>query len=367
VWSARERRRIRKTFPSISAAKAWRSDAVTSLRRGTMRAPTATTLRQAWEAWLAGATDGTIRTRSGDRYKPSAIRSYESAMRLRLLDEFGGARLSDISRVAVQDFVDRMIAEGLDASTIRNAIMPLRAIFRRALARGEIAVNPVSGVELPAVRGKRDRIASPAEAAQLLDALPDEDRAMWATAAYAGLRLGELRALRLEDVDLEAGLIRVEWSWDPKAGQIEPKSRAGRRTVPIVSALRSHLAAHMLRSTLRDGLVFGRSTTEPFNPGSVNARAVKAWKGRDLIGLHELRHTCASIFIAAGVNAKSLSTYLGHSSIQITIDRYGHLMPGNEDEAVALVDAYLDRATTARQSAPAGSGFQRVQAGGQTT
>jgi integrase len=61
----------------------------------------------------------------------------------------------------------------------------------------------------------------------------------------------------------------------------------------------------------------------------------------DPIGLHECRHTCASIFIAAGVNAKALSTYLGHSSIQTTIDRYGHLMPGNEDEAVALVDMYL--------------------------
>ena len=65
----------------------------------------------------------------------------------------------------------------------------------------------------------------------------------------------------------------------------------------------------------------------------------------------ELRHTCASIFIAAGVNAKALATYLGHASIQITLDRYGHLMPGNEDEAVALVDAYLEWATGARTGA----------------
>jgi integrase len=63
------------------------------------------------------------------------------------------------------------------------------------------------------------------------------------------------------------------------------------------------------------------------------------------IGLHEARHTCASIFIAAGVNVKALSSYLGHASITITMDRYGHLMPGNEDEAVELVDRYLERAT----------------------
>jgi integrase len=69
------------------------------------------------------------------------------------------------------------------------------------------------------------------------------------------------------------------------------------------------------------------------------------------IGLHECRHTFASLMIAAGVNAKALSTYLGHASISITLDRYGHLMPGNEDEAAGLLDAYLARecATTARQ------------------
>lgn len=69
------------------------------------------------------------------------------------------------------------------------------------------------------------------------------------------------------------------------------------------------------------------------------------------LGLHEARHHCASVFIAAGVNAKALSKYLGHSSIAITFDRYGHLMPGNEGEAVALVSAYLEgRATVLRDS-----------------
>jgi hypothetical protein len=68
---------------------------------------------------------------------------------------------------------------------------------------------------------------------------------------------------------------------------------------------------------------------------------------------HDLRHTCASIFIAAGVNAKAFSTWLGHASIQIRLDRYGHLMPGNEDEAVALVDAYLERSNGAFSGARA--------------
>lgn len=347
-------KRIRKTFPTISAARQWRQDSVPEIRRGTMRASTPTTIREAWEAWLAGAKDGTVRTRSGDPFKPSALRGYEASMRLRVLDDLGATKLGDLSRVGLQDLVDRMLAKGLDASTIRNTLMPLRAIYRRAMSRGEVSLNPTSGLTLPAVRGTRDRIASPVEATKLLDALAEEDRPLWACALYAGLRLGELQALRPEDIDLQAGVIHVRRSWDKVAGPIAPKSRAGLRKVPIVAALRGHLAAHKLRRGAEAGLTFGDGE-RPFNRDAVVARAEKAWKEAKLspIGLHEARHTCASIFIGAGVNLKALSSYLGHASITITLDRYGHLMPGNEDEAVGLVDAYLDRAATASRATPA--------------
>jgi integrase len=104
--------------------------------------------------------------------------------------------------------------------------MPLRAIFRRALARCEVAVNPTTGLELPAIEGSRNRIASPAEAAELLAAQSERDRALWATALYAGLRRGELLGLRWEDVDLNAGVIHVERSWDAKKGVVAPKPGA---------------------------------------------------------------------------------------------------------------------------------------------
>jgi integrase len=289
-----------------------------------------------------GARDGSIRTRSGDAYKPSTLRGYEEALRVRILDELGAKKLGDVRRADVQDIADRMLAAGMDASTIRNALMPLRAIYRRALVRGEVAVNPTTGLELPAVRGRRERIASRQEAAALLAALDDDhDRAVWATALYAGLRLGELRALRAEDVDLAAGVIRVERSWDRHEGVIEPKSRAGRRRVPIVAALRVHLVAWKLRRG--GGELFFGDGYDPFNRDGLVARANRAWKAaaRTPIGLHEARHTYASLMIAAGVNAKALSTFMGHSSITITLDRYGHLMPGSEGEAVALADAYL--------------------------
>jgi integrase len=101
------------------------------------------------------------------------------------------------------------------------------------------------------------------------------------------------------------------------------------------------------------GLVFGRADGAPFNPRSVDRRVGRAWTaaGLDPIGLHEARHTFASLMIAAGVNAKALSTYMGHANIAITFDRYGHLMPGNETEAAGLLDAYLDRADTAARIA----------------
>jgi integrase len=165
---------------------------------------------------------------------------------------------------------------------------------------------------------------------------------------YAGLRRGELQALQAGDIDLDQGVIRVRRSWDDKEGVIETKSRAGTRTVPIAAVLRGHLLAHHLRhGRPTTGLIFGRTQTRPFSPSSLRLRALSAWRnaaGGPLtpIGLHECRHTFASLMIAAGVNAKALSSYLGHSSIQITLDRYGHLMPGNEQEAARLLDRYLD-------------------------
>ena len=239
VWSPREQRRVRKTFPTLAAARAWRVDSLSALRRGELSV-SSTTLHQAAAAWAEGARSGAIRNRSGDAYKPSAVRGYEEALRLRLLPELGGAKLSEIRRADVQALVDGLMVAGHSASTIRNTLLPLRVIFRRAMVRGEVAVNPTIGLELPAVRGRRDRIASPREAAGLVAAL-DRDQALWATAVYAGLRRGELQALDWSDVKLDDGVLRVRASWDPQAGRISPKTRAGTRVVPIASVLDMHL------------------------------------------------------------------------------------------------------------------------------
>jgi integrase len=348
VYSARDGKKIRKTFATAGAARAWRADSTTGVRRGTVRATRPITVRAAADKLLSGMRSGAIRTRSGDVYKPSVIRSYEALLESRVVPEFGAVKLADLQRRDVQRFADELLAEGRSPSTIRNALMPLRVIFRRALEDGDAAVNPCVGLRLPANRGRRDRIVSPEGAAELLRALPKQDRAVWALALYAGLRRGEMMALRWADVELAAGIIRVERSWDAHARvYVEPKSRSGRRRVPIASALRGVLVEHKM--TAVGELVVGRGEgSRPFNDTTVAQRARKAWEtaGLEPITLHEARHTFASLMIAAGVNARALASYMGHASVTITFDRYGHLMPGNEDEAAALLDAYLERANT---------------------
>jgi integrase len=309
-----------------------------------MRATPKVSLRHAAEAWLEGAEAGAIRNRSGDIYKPSAIRSYRAALEKRVLAELGGAKLSDVRRIDLQAFADRLLADGLDPSSVRNTIMPLRAIYRRAVARGEVVLNPTVGLELPAVRGSRDRIAEPAEAARLLEAAPKGDRALWATAFYAGLRRGELMGLRVKDVDLAARTIRIERAWDSKCRVfVTPKSKAGARTVPIPAVLRDHVDEHVLALEFREGLIFGRTATSPFDSSVVQNRADAAWRsaGLERITLHECRHTFASLMIAAGVPAKVLSMLMGHASVAITLDRYAKLFDGQEREAAEMLDAFL--------------------------
>ena len=143
---------------------------------------------------------------------------------------------------------------------------------------------------------------------------------------------------------------------------IDGKSAAARRSVPIAAVLRDHLVEHrMTTGGSGDELLFGSAPGRPFEPSTVRRRALAAWKvaGLEPIGLHEARHTFASLMIHAGVNAKALSTFMGHASVTITYDRYGHLMPGSEAEAARLLDAYLAgeaRAADSQRTAEAGLG-----------
>jgi integrase len=309
-----------------------------------MNAPSATLLKDAAAQWLRAARAGVVRTRSGEPYKPSALRSYEVALRRVIVPEFGHLRLSALTRSRIQDLVDRLTASGLAPSTVANAILPLRAIYRRAVDREQIAVNPTERLALPKERRGSARVAEPREVEALLSVLPPHHRVLWSAAVYTGLRRGELQALRWSAVDLEAGIVRVERSWDRVAGSVAPKSRSGERSVPIPGALGDELRAQRLRQGGGgEGFVFSITGERPFDPSNALRAARRVWRSAGLspLGFHQCRHTYASLMIAAGVNAKALSAYMGHSSITVTLDRYGHLMPGNERQAAELLDAFL--------------------------
>jgi hypothetical protein len=134
VWSARDAKRIRKHFDSLVDAKTWRADSYGKLRRREMRPASKFTFAEAAERWLVGARAGAIRTRSGDVYKPSTLRSYELALRGPrqggggLMRELGALRLTDVSAHELQAYADRLLATGVQPSTIRNAIVPVRVI-----------------------------------------------------------------------------------------------------------------------------------------------------------------------------------------------------------------------------------------------
>src|SRR5439155_20359721 len=106
VWSARARKTIRKTFRSLADARAWRHESQVALRNGTLRSSSRVTLREAAEAWLAAAEAGVVRTRAGEAYKPSAIRSYRQALNHRVLPALGAKRLTAISKNMLQDLAD---------------------------------------------------------------------------------------------------------------------------------------------------------------------------------------------------------------------------------------------------------------------
>ena len=186
--------------------------------------------------------------------------------------------------------------------------------------------------------------------------LPDIPQAAWAAAFYAGLRRGELRAFRVRNIDLEAGVISVEHGWDDKEGEIAPKSQAGTRRVFILEVLRAFL---LPLSEGRDGdeFVFG-SADVPFEPRALERKARRAWKAEnhrrtetakemgeepvlvDWFSLHEARHSFSTFMDHAGISETRADRYMGHSAPGVA-GRYRHLLPGQISEDAKRVDEYL--------------------------
>lgn len=364
AYSTLEKTKVRKTFTSKHDAISWRRRQLGLADTGQLRKPTRATLAETGRSWLEMAEAGEILNRSGKKYKPSTLRTIEQDLRLRLIPALGAHAMSDIQRADLQRLVGQWLKQELSASKIHNTITAAQVLWRDFdLISGTdnlLANDPTHGLRLPAVRGRRDRIATPDEAHRLIAALDDEDQALWGCAIYAGLRHGEIRALQVDDIALALHRIEICRGWDQHEGEIDPKTEKGERPTVIIKLLDTLLRKHLQR-TGRTGkdLVFGRTPTQPFNSNTINNRARKAWEEarkredeEDIIpeherivpiGLHECRHTAVSHMLDAELTIDKVSKFMGHSSITVTIDRYGHLLPGGEAQAAALLDAYHDR------------------------
>lgn len=356
VYSKRDKKKIRKAFPTQAAAKGWRTDAMKAVQDKRLRAPSSKTLRLEVDEWLAGVREGRILNKREQPYKPAVVRNYELALRLRVLPTLGDRKLADVDLSDLLELKEHLLGEGVSGSTIRNSFVPLQAIYRRARRNGTVAVNPTLDLGLPTA-GRRDRAATPAQAVELLATLPDAERGVWATAFYAGLRRGELQALRVGDVDLEAGVLRVKRGWDAVEGPIEPKSQAGKRAVFVLDLLRPYLEP-LVDGAEPDALVFGATAVSPFEPRNIDRKARRALKAEndarteaateaneqpvlvEWFGLHEARHSFSTFMDHAGISEAREDRYMGHSAPGVS-GRYRHLLPGQIAEDARRVDEYL--------------------------
>jgi integrase len=275
----REGRKLRKTFRDKSEASSWRIDAKRAVNRGELASPTKITVAEAIAEWFAAARQGVVLARHDEPYRDRTLYGLERHAERHIIPELGARRLSEIKRNDVTAFANRLIAAGKSPSTVRNVLAPLGAVYRWYADRGVITVNPVAAYKRPRVTSRRERFASPDEAMRLIAAIPKSDRPLWATAFYTGLRLSELRGLRWRDVDLARGVLRVERTVDDQGRVGKPKSKAGRRRVPIIPRLRDELVEHRLHGAPADP-----DHLRPLRPPHARERGRGSAVARELLG-----------------------------------------------------------------------------------
>lgn len=346
---------IRETFDDPRLAADWRHEAGKLKAQGRLRPSDKTPIRDHMERLLTGIEAGSVAARGGHTYKPSVVAGYRRQFTNYLDDAFGAMPAGALRRDHIKAFVaqlrDPKRDDGpLTSSTIRNVLMPLRVLYRELRRDNIVAENPLDDIILPKTEKKRENVVEPETFRWMLAQVPAEYRAHYALAGYGGLRVGEIRGLRTELIDWDAGIIHIHWQWCEKAKALIPLKNRDRRKIPMVSELRVHLEQHLARRAVDgyaegiDGLFLGRQHDGgPFSANHIANQATAAWDlaGYPRVTFHDLRHTYATYLIAAGVNAKAVSAMLGHSSIQITFDRYGHLFPGAENEAGVMLETYL--------------------------
>ncbi len=267
----------------------------------------------------------------------SLIRTHIEGTRL------GGRRLVAVRPSEVQAWVaDR--AQVLSPTTLRNLVGLLRSVYAAAVLDRLVGTSPVVRLQLPKATRERVVPLSVEQVRSLAAAMPERNRAMVIAQAGLGLRIGELLALRAEDVDFLRRTVRVEWQ--VASGTLEravPKTPRSRRTIPLPDVVAQALAEHMRSFPPgADGSLFTTPRGVMWRPDYYATRIFAG--GVKVAGLpagttsHDLRHHYASVLIAAGESVIAVAERLGHENASLVLSTYGHLMPDSEERTRKAVD-----------------------------
>ncbi len=312
------------------------------------------------EAWAAEWERTVVHLRASTR------RIYSANLRNHILPELGPIELGKLTpsmlRAWLSGLTTKTSGHGkpLAPGSVAQAYRTLNRVLAAAVDDELLGRNPLRGVRPPRVEPEPMRFLTHDEVATLASVVDPRYRAFVLVAAYTGLRAGELIGLRRKHVDLLRRTVTVVEQVQYIGGghlTLPPKSAAGRRSVAVPAVVADGLSGHLGRFAEPgpDGLVFpapdgGFLRLENFRKRVWLPAVTKA--GLSPLRIHDLRHTCASLAIAAGADVKVLQRMLGHASAALTLDRYGHLLPGQAESVASRLDQ-MARAATPTATTPA--------------
>lgn len=338
VYRDPEGKQKSKTFRTREEAIAYREKMRTDRRGGNYIDPAkAKTPFSEWWAQFMGNSIGLAR---------STRALYESLGRKYIVPHLGGHQLGAITPRVVSEWVT-IISREAKPPTVNAAYRVLRRVLTAAVDAEMIARNPARRIHVPKGEHREMRVPTPAEVAAIGDAVPERYRALILLLGIGGPRIGESLALTEDDVDLVHSRVHITKALTEVGGKVEiGRTKTGKsRSISLPRFLRDALEAHLeAYPPGESGLVFTAEKGGPIHRTTWRRRVwVPALKKAGIAEpwprIHDLRHGAASFMISIGAHPKAVSEALGHSSITITIDRYGHLLESLSDSLAQRMDA----------------------------
>jgi integrase len=326
--------RQRKHFANKKAADAFRIGIEGQMKAGTYRASAdKVTVKNACESFLEYCGG---RNQRDERMTRKMLTVYRGHINNYILPVVGGRKLSQFTARSVGDFRDRIRTAGVTVPTTRKILATLHSVLEYAISQDWVATNAARGSKVIGPRGEGSKkIVPPSkdDMRAVIDTAVEDLRPLLIFAASTGARAGEQWATRWRDVNFDKNELRISRRVDAYGEEGAPKSTAGVRTVPLSGQLVAMLKAWKLKSEFSqaDDLIFpNREGHHLGHDNFIKRQFLPLFDALPAVkpfNWHGLRHFAVSCWIEAGLAAKTVQTFAGHASVQVTMDRYGHLFP----------------------------------------